>query len=59
MNRRELILLLGGVMAAARDLRAQQKVTPVIGYLSGTSPGSDVVCGWMKCAMSRACIELG
>jgi putative ABC transport system substrate-binding protein len=39
MNRRELMLLLGSVMAAARTLRAQQKSVPVIGYLHGVSPG--------------------
>src|SRR5438477_12683867 len=40
MRRRELMLLLGGAMSVARPLRAQQqKVMPVIGYLSGTSPG--------------------
>jgi putative ABC transport system substrate-binding protein len=38
MNRRELMLLLGGMMTAARTLRAQQKAMPVIGYLNGTSP---------------------
>ena len=38
MNRREL-LLLGGAMTAATGLRAQQKPVPVIGYLSGISPG--------------------
>jgi putative tryptophan/tyrosine transport system substrate-binding protein len=38
MNRREL-LLLAGAMAAARGLRAQQKAMPVIGFLSGASPG--------------------
>src|SRR4029077_3698947 len=40
VRRRELMLLLvGGAMAAAPTLRAQQKAMPVIGYLSGASPG--------------------
>ena len=38
MKRRELMLLLGGTMIAARSLRAQQKGMPVIGFLWG-SPG--------------------
>jgi putative ABC transport system substrate-binding protein len=40
MNRRELMLLLGGAMTAARALHAQQKAMPVIGYLSSGSPGT-------------------
>ena len=40
MRRRELILLLGGTMTAARALRAQQKAVPVIGFLGSPAPGS-------------------
>jgi putative tryptophan/tyrosine transport system substrate-binding protein len=40
MRRRELMLLLGGAMTAARGLRAQQKAMPVIGFLSSVSAGS-------------------
>jgi ABC-type uncharacterized transport system substrate-binding protein len=40
MNRRELMLLLGGAMTAARTLRAQQRAVPVIGYLSSASPST-------------------
>jgi putative ABC transport system substrate-binding protein len=40
MNRRELLLLLGGAMTAARALRAQQKAMPVIGYLGSGSPST-------------------
>ncbi len=39
MRRRELMLLLGGAVMATRGLRAQQKATPVIGFLISTSPG--------------------
>jgi putative ABC transport system substrate-binding protein len=39
MRRRELMVLLGGVFAAARPLRAQQKLMPAIGFLSSTSSG--------------------
>jgi putative ABC transport system substrate-binding protein len=39
MRRRELVLLLGGAMGAARPLRAQQKAMPVIGLPGSTSPG--------------------
>jgi putative tryptophan/tyrosine transport system substrate-binding protein len=39
MNRRALLVLLGGAMTAARALRAQQKAMPVIGFLSSRTPG--------------------
>ena len=39
MRRRELMLVLGGALTAARTLRAQQKAMPVIGFLNGRSPG--------------------
>ena len=39
MRRRELMLLLGGAMTAARALRAQQKAMPAIGFLGSASPG--------------------
>jgi putative ABC transport system substrate-binding protein len=40
MNRRKLLLLMGGAVAAARELRAQQKAMPVIGFLSSGAPGA-------------------
>jgi hypothetical protein len=37
VTRRELMLLLGGMMTAARSPGAQQKAMPVIGYLGVNS----------------------
>jgi putative ABC transport system substrate-binding protein len=39
MRRRELVLLLGGAMMAARTLGAQQKAMPVVGVLGSGLPG--------------------
>jgi putative ABC transport system substrate-binding protein len=39
VNRREFLVLAGSAMAAARQLRAQQKAMPVIGFLGTGSPG--------------------
>jgi ABC-type uncharacterized transport system substrate-binding protein len=39
MRRRELMLLLGGAITAARTLGAQEKALPVIGFLGVSSPG--------------------
>jgi putative tryptophan/tyrosine transport system substrate-binding protein len=42
MRRRELLLLVGGVMTTGRALRAQQKAMPVIGALNVGSPPADL-----------------
>jgi putative tryptophan/tyrosine transport system substrate-binding protein len=39
MRRRELMLLLGGMMTLPQMLRAEQKTMPVIGFLSSVSTG--------------------
>lgn len=42
MRRRELLLLVAGVMTTGRALRAQQKAMPVIGTLFGGSPPANL-----------------
>ena len=42
MRRRQLLLTLSAILTAPRLLRAQQKAMPVIGYLSGSSAGSNM-----------------
>jgi len=39
MRRRDVLLLLSGIVAGSHGVRAQQKAMPVIGYLGGASPG--------------------
>ncbi len=47
MKRRELMLLLGGVMVASDPLRAQQKsAMPVLGYFSSTSPIPPIIAAF-------------
>src|SRR5262249_37813653 len=38
MRRRDLVFLLGGTITASNALRAQQKATPVVCYLTPPSP---------------------
>jgi putative ABC transport system substrate-binding protein len=56
MRRRELLIVVAGVMSTPRMLGAQQKLMPVIGFLSVGSPGPLVVAfrqglsesGWVE-----------
>jgi len=48
MARRELLLLVGGAVAASRPLHAQQKTMPVIGYLNTASPGPRPVAAFKQ-----------
>jgi ABC-type uncharacterized transport system substrate-binding protein len=53
MNRRELMLLLGGAMAVSRALRAQQKAMPVIGFL-GTGSANALLLAPFRQGLSEA-----
>jgi putative ABC transport system substrate-binding protein len=54
MRRRELMLLLGGTMTAARGLRAQQKAMAFVGYLNGGSPPLSVGHGPVHQGLNEA-----
>ena len=56
MQRREFIAGLAGAAAWPAVVRAQQPVTPVIGYLSARSSESDVA---MLAALRRGLAEIG
>jgi len=40
MRRRDFVLILGATMIVPHALRAQQKATPVIGFLGGEDPSA-------------------
>jgi len=60
LNRRELIALLGGAVAAwPREVRAQQAATPVIGFLGAASPAAvqDAVAAFHRGLMEAGYVE--
>src|SRR4029077_11821552 len=54
--RRELMLLLAGVVTVARSLRAPQKAMPGVGYLNGTTPEANA---WLLAAFRQGLNETG
>jgi putative ABC transport system substrate-binding protein len=60
MRRRELMLLLGGAMTMARAPRAEQKAMPLIGFLSGGSPGpyASYVAAFHQGLRETGCVDM-
>jgi putative ABC transport system substrate-binding protein len=59
MNRRELLLVLGGAMTVPRALRAQRKAMPVIGVLGSGSPGGGAASPPSVTALRQGLSETG
>src|SRR6516164_2902227 len=59
MRRRQLILVLGGALAAPRILRAQQKPMPVIGFIGGFAPSMNAQIELEQAAFRRGLSETG
>ena len=59
MNRRELLLLVGGALTAARSLRAQQKAMPVIGFLGPFGASMSAQIELEQAAFRRGLSETG
>jgi putative ABC transport system substrate-binding protein len=59
MNRRDLMLMLGGAMTVPRVLRAQQKTLPVIGFLGGFAPSMSAVIELEQAAFREGLSEAG
>ena len=59
MKRRDLLLLLGGALTAARALRAQQKAMPVIGFLGAFPPAMNAQIELEQAAFRQGLAETG
>lgn len=61
MNRRDLVIALAGVIAATRPLRAEEKPTPVVGFLGIASPAafSDAIAAFREGLRGQGYVEDG